>query len=93
MTEPQPSIRIERLSPEQQTLAKKRDGILLSRKRVLADLETSKSPLFRRNLEFGLEFLDRQIAELDRALVLAGEQAAPTAQRLPVRRGSRKSPG
>ena len=93
MTEPQPSTRIERLSPEQQTLAKKRDGILLSRKRVLADLETSTSPLFRRNLEFGLEFLDRQIAELDRALVLAGEEAGPRTEKLPVRKASRKSPG
>jgi hypothetical protein len=68
MTEPS-LPRSERLTPEQKTLLQKKQGIELSRKRVLHDLETSTSSRYRQNLQAGLEYLDQQIAAVDDALL------------------------
>lgn len=77
----------DRLSPEQRALIQKRDSMILSRKRVLHDLETSHSTVYRRNLEAGLAFLDQKIEEVNRTLAQApkAEPARP-AGRMPVRR-------
>ncbi|HVR44555.1 MAG TPA: hypothetical protein VMS56_14040 [Thermoanaerobaculia bacterium] len=80
-------IRTERLSPEQRALVHRRDGMVLSRKRVVHDLETSRSALYRRNLEAGLLYLDEQIAELDRSLIALAKP--PPAGPKPGRSGSR----
>lgn len=87
----EPAIRTfvpsDRLSPEQRALIQKRDSMILSRKRVLHDLESSHSLIYRKNLEAGLAFLDQQIEEVDRTLAQA-PKAEPTRPpgRLPVRR-------
>lgn len=52
------------LSPEQIELNRKRDGLLLSRKRVLYDLEHSQHPGYQKILRESLEFLDQQIEKL-----------------------------
>ena len=69
MTTTSTPTRSERPSPEQRALLEKKESIELSKRRVLSDLETSKSPIYRRNLEAGLEFLEQRIAEVDRALL------------------------
>ena len=80
MTEPSVS-RSERLTPEQRTLLQKKQGIELSRKRVLHDLETSTSSLYRRNLQAGLDYLNEQIAAVDDAIVhLTDEERATSAK-------------
>ncbi|HEU5163654.1 MAG TPA: hypothetical protein VFV54_10945 [Thermoanaerobaculia bacterium] len=90
MTEPSVS-RPERLTPEQRTLLQKKQGIELSRKRVLHDLETSTSSLYRRNLQAGLDYLNEQIAAVDDALLHLNdeERANPSkkgsAGRIPIR--------
>lgn len=89
MTEPSLS-RPERLTPEQRTLLQKKQGIELSRKRVLHDLETSTSALYRRNLQAGLDYLNEQIAAVDDALLHLTEEERTTpggggARRIPVR--------
>lgn len=85
----QPALRSERLTPEQRSLLQKKQGIELSRKRVLHDLETSTSTLYRSNLQAGLDYLDEQIAAVDAALLhlMDEESAAPAADgsRLPIR--------
>jgi hypothetical protein len=94
MTEPSLS-RPERLTPEQRSLLQKKQGIELSRKRVMHDLETSTSALYRRNLQAGLDYLNEQIAAVDDALLHLTEEERATpggggARRLPVR-GSKSS--
>jgi len=44
---------------------RKRDGLLLSRKRVQAQLNASTNPTHRQMLERALADLDRQIAQLE----------------------------
>lgn len=68
-------LRLDRLSPDQKLLVRKRDGMLLSRKRVLHDLETSTNPAYRKTLEAGLKYLEQQIAELETSIRALGEQA------------------
>lgn len=81
--------RPERLTPEQRNLLQKKQGIELSRKRVLHDLETSTSALYRRNLQAGLDYLNEQIAAVDDALLhlTEDERSSPSggARRLPIR--------
>lgn len=79
MTEPA-LLRPERLTPEQRSLLQKKQGIELSRKRVLHDLETSTSTLYRRNLQAGLDYLNEQIAAVDDALVRLMDEDAASAK-------------
>ena len=53
-----------KLSAEQVEIERKRDGLLLSRTRVLHDLEKCEHPRYRKTLEDGLAFLEGQLAEL-----------------------------
>lgn len=78
-TRPSTTMRQDRLTPQQKALLYKRDGLDLSRRRVLHDLETSTSLVYRRNLEAGLAFLDSEIAEVDRLLVRATQAEPPRA--------------
>jgi hypothetical protein len=41
-----------------------RKGLVLSRKRIVNDLETATHPNHRKSLEAALEHLDKKIAEL-----------------------------
>jgi hypothetical protein len=54
----------ERLTPEQRQLRQKRESIELSRRRVLQEIETTRSPVRRTSLEQALAFLDKELAEL-----------------------------
>ena len=51
----------ERPDPQQLELLRKREGLLLSRARVLSDLKTARNPRYRKTLQEALEFLDRQL--------------------------------
>lgn len=89
MTEIPSIMRPDRLTPEQKALLHKRNGLDLSRRRVLHDLETSTSVVYRKNLEAGLAFLDSEIAEVDRLLVRS-TQSAPSEPPAPIARASAK---
>jgi hypothetical protein len=52
------------LTPEEREVRHKREGFELSRKRVLHDLETARSPVRRQSLELALAFLDGELAKL-----------------------------
>jgi hypothetical protein len=52
------------LTPEQRELKKKREGLELSRRRVLQELETARSPARRDSLEHALAFLDEELGKL-----------------------------
>ena len=54
----------EPLTPEQRAIWKKLQDLELSRKRVLQDLETARSPVRRTALEQALAFLDQEIHKL-----------------------------
>jgi hypothetical protein len=53
-----------RLSAEQIEVERKRDGLLLTRTRVLRDLEKCENARYRKTLEDGLAFLEGQLTEL-----------------------------
>jgi hypothetical protein len=53
-------------TPEEIEGRRKRDGLLLSRTNVQAQLNSATNPAHRRMLESALAELDRQIAELGR---------------------------
>jgi hypothetical protein len=53
------------MTPEEIEGRRKRDGLLLSRKNVQAQLSAATNPAYRRMLESALADLDRQIAELE----------------------------
>lgn len=53
------------LTREQIEGRRKRDGLLLSRKRVQAQLASTVNPVHRQMLEQALAELDRQIAQLE----------------------------
>ena len=53
-----------RLSPAQQKLARERAGLLLSRKRVLDQLQTAAHPRHRQMLQQALAEIDKQLASL-----------------------------
>ena len=55
----------ESLTPEQRELRRKRDSLELSRRRVLQEIETTRSPARRTSLEQALAFLDEEIKKLD----------------------------
>ena len=58
------SDRGEPLTPEQRQLKHKREGLEMSRRRVLQELEATRSAVRRASLEQALAFLDQQLAEL-----------------------------
>jgi hypothetical protein len=58
------SDRTEPLTPEQREILRKREGLELSRRRVLHDLEAAGSPVRRTSLEHALAFLDEEIKKL-----------------------------
>jgi hypothetical protein len=56
----------ERLTAEERERRRKREGLDLSRRRVLQDLAAARSDLRRSALERALAFLDEEIAKLER---------------------------
>jgi hypothetical protein len=55
---------LPKLTPEQTERKQQRDSLLLSRTRVMHDLESSKNPRYRATLEAALKHLDDKIATL-----------------------------
>ena len=53
-----------RLTADQIELERKRDSLLLSRKRVLHDLENCRDERYRKTLTEGLSYLEAQLAAL-----------------------------
>jgi hypothetical protein len=53
-----------RQTPEQLELERKRDSLLLSRTRVLRDLENCRDARYRKTLAEGLSYLEAQLAAL-----------------------------
>ena len=53
-----------RLAPEQVARQRQRQGLLLSRQRVLQQLETAQNPIHRKMLEAALGELGAQLARL-----------------------------
>ncbi|HXO22171.1 MAG TPA: hypothetical protein VOA87_19815 [Thermoanaerobaculia bacterium] len=58
------SNREEILTPEQRELRQKRQGLEMSRRRVLQEIAATRSALRRTSLEQALAFLDEEIAKL-----------------------------
>jgi molecular chaperone GrpE (heat shock protein) len=58
------SDRGETLTPEQRKIKRKREGLELSRRRVLQELETTRSAARRTSLEHALAFLDEELGKL-----------------------------
>jgi hypothetical protein len=56
-----PILKSEDEDPE---LKKKRDGLVLSRKRIVRELAETDSDVRRKNLEAALAHLDRELAKL-----------------------------
>lgn len=54
----------KKLTPEERQLEQKRQGLELSRRRVLKELESTRSPVRRTSLEAALAFLDKELEEL-----------------------------
>jgi len=52
------------LTPEQRELQRKRDGLALSRRRIVQELATARSEARRASLEQALAFLDEELAKL-----------------------------
>jgi hypothetical protein len=55
------------LTPEQRKIEEKRAGLELSRRRVLQEIEGTRSPVRRASLEQALSFLDEEIRKLGKA--------------------------
>jgi hypothetical protein len=51
-------------SPEARERQRKRESLELSRRRVLQEIETARSPVRRASLEQALAFLDEEIGKL-----------------------------
>jgi molecular chaperone GrpE (heat shock protein) len=58
------SDRGEALTPEERERKKKREGFELSRRRVLQEIEATRSEARRASLEQALAFLDEEIRKL-----------------------------
>lgn len=54
----------EALTPEERERKKKREGLELSRRRVLQEIEAARSGARRASLENALAFLDEEIGKL-----------------------------
>lgn len=59
--------RREVLTHEQREMRQKREGLELSRRRVLQEMETTRSEVRRASLEQALAYLDGEIEKLDQA--------------------------
>lgn len=59
--------RREVLTHEQRETRQKREGLELSRRRVLQEMETTRSEVRRASLEQALAYLDGEIEKLDQA--------------------------
>jgi hypothetical protein len=57
------SERGDGMTPEQRQRKVKRDSVEMSHRRVLQEIETTRSAVRRASLEQALAFLDRRIAE------------------------------
>jgi len=55
----------QQLTPDQRKLNRRREGLLLSRKRLVGQLETSTHPAHRHMLELSLAEIDRQLASFE----------------------------
>ena len=55
----------KQLTPEEREKSRRRESLLLSRNRVLQDLEQSNNPRYRKILSDALAHLDAKLAELD----------------------------
>jgi hypothetical protein len=53
------------LTPEEREMQKKREGLELSRRRVLQEIEATRSDARRASLQQALDFLDEEIRKLD----------------------------
>jgi hypothetical protein len=58
------SERGDGMTPEQRQRKVKRESVEMSRRRVLQEIETTRSAVRRASLEQALAFLDQQIEEL-----------------------------
>lgn len=56
-----------RVSPEEMERQRKRESLLLSRARVVQDLEQSRNSRYQKMLNDALAHLDAQLAQLDSA--------------------------
>lgn len=56
--------KLPKLTPEEAERKQQRESLLLTRVRVVHDLETSKNPRYRESLEAALKHLDEKIAAL-----------------------------
>jgi CHASE3 domain sensor protein len=56
--------RVESLTPEQREIRQKIQGLELSRRRVLQEIEETRSAVRRTSLEQALAFLDEEIRKL-----------------------------
>jgi len=54
-----------RLTPQQQEINRRREGLLLSRKRLIDQLKTTVHPAHRHMLQQSLAELDRQLASFE----------------------------
>jgi hypothetical protein len=59
------SVRKEHLTPAQIESARKKESLLLSRTRILRELQTSRNPRYRALLGEELAFLDAQLKQGD----------------------------
>jgi len=69
------SDRGEPFTPEQRQLWRKRESLEMSRRRVLQELETTRSEVRRTSLEQALAFLDKELEELDQGSSVSGSSA------------------
>lgn len=61
--EPEPAQSRKKLSAEDQERARKREGLELSRGRIVRELETARSDVHRTALRNALTFLDEELAK------------------------------
>ena len=62
-SEPQSSAGKRQLTAEEQERARRREGLELSRGRIVRELETARSEVHRAALENALKFLDEELAK------------------------------
>jgi len=62
-SEPEPAQRKRQLTAEEQAQATRREGLELSRGRILRELETARSDVHRTALQNALKFLDEELGK------------------------------